>query len=719
MPRTSLSLLWALFFLVHYAVPAAEPPAPVITNIVASSSGVALRFAPYPSAEAYTIYGSSNAVFFASDTNFALLPYVRDTLIIGTNAVTNFAYEWRRAGAAGRSEFFRVGVTPLASSLVLGATALNRLAYGPTPSELARLIREGPEAWTAEQLSPWSLNENVSQSHTNIPYIQSRFAAADQFVTTTNASIADIRAWHMLRAVGAKRQLLEILLQFLENHFVTQVDKTREYFAGYYSDSALENRLAAQTEYLEIEKWRAALLNSSCTFYDLLKISAESPAMIVYLDTVTSRGDGTRVANENYARELLELFTFGVDNGYEQNDITVMSRAWSGWTLDKVDFTNAFNPFALATTNIIPGSTNTSTTAKANLYGVWALNFRTNWHNTSNKTVFPGRTVPARFGAPWAGRDYQLLLANGGGTNGMRDGYQILGHLANQPFTQEYISIKLCRLLVRDDFPNPSIDPARDEYEFYNYAAGHLSPEAKLVHECMLAWESSEPRGQIWKVLQTIIGSELFRSHAAAQQKVKTPLELVVSTVRALRTSTNNSGAHGSFTAFTDGYNLTGASSSSVTPLTRMGEMSLFNRENPDGYAEVATSWISAGTLAERLRFIQAFCIAPGQSGHSDAGDSKTGCDPVALLRYSLPGAALLDAAVVTDFFLGLLYPGEGAGNLLLYRDAAVRFLNTSDGGSSSPFSALTVSSTPNSSYDNRVRGLVSMLMTMPRFQEQ
>jgi len=719
MPRASSRLVCALLLLLQPAVPAAEPPTPLITNIVVNPSGVALRFAPYPSAQAYTIYGSSNAVFFASDPNFSLLPYVRGTLVIGTNAVTKFAYEWRRAGANVPAEFFRVGVTPLASNLVLGATALNRLAYGPTPAELARVIHEGPESWIAEQLSPWSVVEDVSHSHTNVPYIEGRFAAADQFVTATNTSIADIRAWHMLRSVGAKRQLLEILLQFLENHFVTQVDKTREYFAGYYSDSALENRLAAQTEYLEIEKWRAALLNPSCTFYDLLKVSAESPAMIVYLDTVSSRGDGTRVANENYARELLELFTFGVDNGYEQNDITVMSRAWTGWTLDKVDFTNAFNPFSLATTNIIPGSTNTSTTAKANLFGVWALSFRTNWHNTSNKTIFPGRMVPDRFGAPWAGRSYQLSLANGGGTNGMRDGYQVLEHLANQPFTQEYICIKLCRLLVHDDFPNPSIDPARNEYEFYNYATGHLSPEAKLVHDCMLAWEGSEPKGQIWKVLQTIVGSELFRSQGAAQQKVKTPLELVASTVRALRTSTNYSRLYGSFTAFTDGYNLTGTSSTSVTPLTRMGEMSLFNRENPDGYAEAAASWISAGTLAERLRFIQAFCIAPGQSGHTDAGDSKTGCDPVGLLRFSLPGAALLDAAAVTDFFLGLLYPGEGAGNLMLYRDAAIRFLNTSDGGAASPFSALTVSSTPNSTYDNRVRGVVSLLMTMHRFQEQ
>src|SRR2546422_7275615 len=46
---------------------------------------------------------------------------------------------------------------------------------------------------------------------------------------------------------------------------------------------------------------------------------------------------------ENYARELLELFTFGVDNGYDQNDITVMSRAWTGWSVNIMDRTNEFN----------------------------------------------------------------------------------------------------------------------------------------------------------------------------------------------------------------------------------------------------------------------------------------------------------------------------------------------------------------------------------------
>lgn len=721
MIRVILAVLWGLQLYSSAAdLAGLAPPAPSITNIQAAPDYLSLRFAPYPATETYIILSGSSSDTLVPDTNFYLAPYPVRTWATGINAGTNFGYEWRRVGTASRpSEFFRFAAIPVDSNRVVTTTALSRMAYGPSPDLLERLSVEGPEPWLAEQMAPWSIEETVSQTHTNVLSIENRFSPADEFVTATNASISDFRAWHILRAVGAKRQFLEVLLQFLENHFVTEFSKTRNFFAGYYDNSTLENRLATQAEYLENQKWRAALLKPDCTFHDLLRISAESPAMIVYLDTVTSRGDGTRIANENYARELLELFTFGVDNGYDQSDITSMSRAWTGWTLDKVDFAEYRNPFAFATTNIIPGSTNLSTTSKSNLFGVWAMNFRSNWHNASAKTIFSGKTVPERFGPPWEGRNYQLTLSNGSGTNGIRDGNQVLEHLANQPFTQEHISIKLCRLLVHEEFPSPSVDSAVAGYSFYDYQSGGLSPEANLVHDCMLAWENSNPKGQIWKVLEIIVRSDLFRSQRAAQQKVKTPLELAVSTVRALRSSTNNSGLAGSFTSFTDGYNLGGTSSSSSTPLTRMGEMLLFDREAPDGYPEAGGPWISAGTLAERIRFIQAFCLAPSQSGHGDAGNSQTACDPVGLLRSKLPPTSLRNAADVASFLVNAIYPGEGMANLQLYQEAAVSHLNTDDAGFASSFASLAVSSNANSAYDNRVRGVVAMLMTFHRFQEQ
>jgi uncharacterized protein (DUF1800 family) len=527
-------------------------------------------------------------------------------------------------------------------------------------------------------------------------------------LNTTRAQIGDYRAWFCQHAVSSQAQLLEILSQFIENHFVTQYSKSRDFLTGKGYSGTDAGVLATDWEWREMKKWRQALANPNCTFYDLLKISAESPAMIVYLDTVNSRGNGNNIANENYARELLELFCFGVDNGYDQNDIVNLSRAWTGWSVELVDPENANYPFAPASVTFYP---NTNSTGKPNTIGTWAFKYNVGNHGTNRGAIFTGKTVPARFGAPWAGRNYQLNIPvrTSSDTNSIQDGYDVIAHMANQPFTQEYISVKLCRLFVHDGFPNPTTRPdLAEDYAFYDYTNPNRSAEAELVRQCMLAWENSSPKGNIRAVLSTIFNSELFRSHAAHAQKVKTPLEFVISTVRALRSAT----AGGTNTASTDGYAF-------ASPLSRMGGMNLFDRDAPDGYAEDASPWISAGTLVERIRFVQSFCIAFGATGHanssSDAGNNI--CNPVAVLKSKIPSGSWDNAGAVADYFLGLLYPAEGAANLALYRTAAINFLNTGDtGGTASAFNTLGNTS---ANYDTRVRGMVALLMTLPRFQEQ
>jgi uncharacterized protein (DUF1800 family) len=672
-----------------------DPPPPAFTNMTRSGNQLTLRFSPFPAAQQFRLLSTTNIGS----------PFVVDP----TGTLSGFDFT---ATSADPFRFYVMDVTPLSSNAVLSSIAANRLAYGPTPDLLDRLALIGPGAYIAEQLAPETVTENAANSHTNIPFIDAKFAGPSNSVplsATTgpgSATLSDFRAWHILRAVGADRQLLEVLLQFLENHFVTQHTKASDFLQAFYADSTLRNRVATELEYRENLLWRQVLLNPTGTFRDLLRISCESPAMIIYLDTVASRADGGRVPNENFAREIMELFAMGVDNGYDQFDITSMSTNWTGWSVELVEVGQVFNPFApKATTQLTPGAG----TAYTNLVGVWALNFRTNYRTSRATVLFPGKTVPARFGPPWAGVNYQLNIPARTGTNGIQDGYDVINHLSDLPFTQEFMSVKLCRLLVHDDFAIG-----------YDFTSPSLSAEGQLVKQCMMAWETNTPRGQIRKVLQTIVNSDLFRAHTAAGQKVKTPLEYIVSAIRALRSSTNGSGMFGTFTALTDGYSLT-------TPLNRMGSMALFDRAEPDGYPESAGGWISAGTLAERVRWTQSLLIASGQTGHTgsqggtgnDAASSTT--DPVTLLRSRLPlPADQLDAAKVADLFLGLLFPGEGAANLNLHRTAAINFLNTSDNGqSTSLFSSLTVSNTAGTSYDTRVRGLVAMLMTLQRFQEQ
>jgi hypothetical protein len=87
----------------------------------------------------------------------------------------------------------------------------------------------------------------------------------------------------------------------------------------------------------------------------------------------------------------------------------------------------------------------------------------------------------------------------------------------------------------------------------------------------------------------------------------------------------------------------------------------------------------------------------------------------VALLRKKIPGS-MNNASAVADYFLGVLYPAEGKANLDIYRTSAINFLNTADNGTANAFSTLSTTST---TYDTRVRSMVSFLMTLQRFHEQ
>ena len=147
--------------------------------------------------------------------------------------------------------------------------------------------------------------------------------------------------------------------------------------------------------------------------------------------------------------------------------------------------------------------------------------------------------------------------------------------------------------------------------------------------------------------------------------------------------------------------------------------MMLFDRDAPDGYPEAGPPWISAGTLAERIRFVQTTLMATNDSAKGDgiSGGNFNHTDPVGLLKKKLAPANYNDAGAVADYFLSIIYPGEGKANLDSLRTIAISFLNTADDGvTASPFSGLANTST---GYDTRVRGMVSMLMTSPRFQEQ
>lgn len=140
-----------------------------------------------------------------------------------------------------------------------------------------------------------------------------------------------------LRGVYSRRQLAAVLAEFWDNHFTTDFDKVSEYFNDLRNSDATDamsagqaDAEAAQVEFEEYQFWWEHGLGH---FGDLLLYSATSPAMLIYLDSVLNRKGA---ANENYAREILELFAFGVDNRYTQKDIEELSRCFTGWSLRKI-----------------------------------------------------------------------------------------------------------------------------------------------------------------------------------------------------------------------------------------------------------------------------------------------------------------------------------------------------------------------------------------------
>ena len=797
------------------------PAPPRVAGVTVSNGQQTVRFAPYPAAEAFRLLSATN---------------ISGTFTPRSGAIPGL--EWT-GPANGNTEFHRVEVTPMSSNALLSSIVLNRLAYGPTPDEIERVLTGptaiGPQAFINEQLAPEAINETIDfdAPSTNINWVQvtatgtasgSNFfmylsGAGSVFIddvrlvrgtnlstgqnllfnegfedvltppwnavgnystslitnlvshsgnnclqltavgggttgstnsvfqlfphtnnntiytlsfwylpdrvgsnvnltvrlsgsvtiatvpvrpptgpvppstiyarlTNSTATLDDLRAWVSYRAVRSRTQLLEVLAQFWDNHFNTQYGKSRQWFSDNYGALTNETELATNFEFRETSQWRQVLMNPNGTFFDLLKISAESPGMMIYLDSVLS---SRTTPNENYPRELLELFTMGSDNGYIQADINELSKAWTGVRVVKKSPQNANNLFAPAVASY------------TNDPGVFVLHFSTNSHNTTVKRLFTNNVVAARFGPPYAGQSYSLILSNGLGTNGWRDMPQVIAHLANLPYTQEFISVKLCQLFVHENF----------EFGVYDYTDSNLSPEARLIRDCMTAWRTPGPdgrQGNLRAILRTIFNSTLFRSHGSSQQKVKSPFEFAVSAIRALRA--NVSGTN--YTADTDGYDIR-------TPINRMGNMNMFDREEPDGYPETGRLWLNTANLCERMRFAQHLCMASNSSIKDDdyggSGDDNTS-NPVLLLKTKTPSQTWNDAGAVADFFLGLLFPGDGRANLSGERQAAIEFLNANDTGApnSSLFNSLGDSS---AAYDGRVRSMVGMLMSLPRFHEQ
>ncbi|MBM3464606.1 MAG: DUF1800 domain-containing protein, partial [Armatimonadetes bacterium] len=295
----------------------------------------------------------------------------------------------------------------------------------------------------------------------------------------------------------SNRQLEEVMVDFWFNHFNVNWSKGAERWLV----TAYEREVIRPHAFGK--------------FRDLLLASAQSPAMLFYLDnwlsssaTAPARRDRKPGLNENYARELLELHTLGVDGGYTQNDVVEVARCLTGWTLSRPRDGGGFV-------------------------------FRPRMHDSGQKVVL-GKVIRA-----------------GGGKE---DGIAVIDMLARHPKTARFIATKLCLRFVADDPPKTLVD---------RVAAVFLRTD-----------------GDLRQTVRAVLTSPEFLSAKYAGAKIKTPLELVASSIRAVGGETKGG-------------------TTLLAALNRMG-MPLYLCQPPTGYADRADAWVSSGALLERLSFAVA-----------------------------------------------------------------------------------------------------------------
>jgi len=336
----------------------------------------------------------------------------------------------------------------------------------------------------------------------------------------------DLNEAKLYRAIYSNRQLEEQMADFWFNHFNVYMDKGADrILTSSYERDAIRPHVFGK-------------------FRDLLEATAKSPAMLFYLDNWQSvspdraqqsgfakqRAKQARGLNENYARELMELHTLGVEGGYTQQDIIEVARCFTGWTIDQ-----------------------------PNRGGEFRYNDRV--HDKGEKTVL-GVKIPA-----------------GGG---QEDAEKVLDILARHPSTARFISTKLAKKFVADDPPPALID--------------------------RMAKTFRDTDGDIREVMATMFASKEFFSEGAFRAKVKTPLEIVVSAVRA-----------------------TGAEVNFAIPLaTQIAQLGqpLYRKIEPTGYSSANSEWVNSAALLARMNFALALTAnrVPGakvdQSQFSDSAAS-------------------------------------------------------------------------------------------------
>ncbi|MFT6862319.1 MAG: hypothetical protein ACJAVK_000877 [Akkermansiaceae bacterium] len=210
---------------------------------------------------------------------------------------------------------------PSGEGLDLISHVLNRVTFGSTPSEYARVKamagtqREAVATYLEEQLAPEEIEDK--RAHRAVRRLEAIHAPLGEMYEYKEAFLLEqLTRATLIRATRSKRQLFEIMAHFWSDHFNIDISKKECRWLKAADDREVIRKHA-------MEK-----------FSDLVRASALSPAMLWYLDGRENRKrDEDEKPNENYGRELLELHTLGVGGGYTQQDVMEVARCLTGWTV--------------------------------------------------------------------------------------------------------------------------------------------------------------------------------------------------------------------------------------------------------------------------------------------------------------------------------------------------------------------------------------------------
>ncbi len=420
------------------------------------------------------------------------------------------------------------------------AHLLNRLTFGPRPGDVEQVVEMGLEEWLERQLEAGERDTQLESRLADLSSLDLEIReypevypnpgrvlmeasragvlpegadprqsqdprerrelrralfewARQQGYQSQRVLVGELVTQKLYRALYTENQLGEVLTDFWFNHFNVSLtdNQARVYVLAYERDAIRPNVLGE--------------------FGEMLEATAKHPAMLMYLDNAQSTADegetttmdtmlsermgrrGRAVSrqarnrraqenrpqglNENYARELLELHTLGVDGGYSQDDVVEVARAFTGWT-------------------IYPPSTfrqgrgqrlDRALSAGIGFEADKGFLFRADAHDAEVKRVL-GRTLAA-------GR-------------GIEDGEEVLAIVAAHRSTANHLATKLAVRFVSDNPPD------------------------ELVERVAKTLRSTD--GDLRQVMEVLVESPEFWSEAARHQKIKSPFELTISALRAL-----------------------------------------------------------------------------------------------------------------------------------------------------------------------------------------